>query len=279
MKHIHPGKYSCTTRILFLGKNKEICSKGLEYLVKRGFTIARVVIPENFQGGSLEKTAKKLGLLTTGSKELDKEISEGTLKPVDYVISLLYWKRMKMPLLQLATKGTINFHPAPLPEYRGAKGYNIAIYEQEKEYGVSAHWVDNEELDSGDIIKVNKFPINEDDTAFSLEQRTQVEMFELFKNVMEKIRMREQLPRIRNVSLNGHPYLSKEQLEYLKEVKLEEIEYAHDTIELERKCKAFWYPPYTGAYINIKGKKFTLVPTELLSKEIREKYDEKRKKM
>ena len=38
--------------------------------------------------------------------------------------------------------GCLNFHPAPLPDLRGVGGYNVAILEGMREWGVSCHFVD-----------------------------------------------------------------------------------------------------------------------------------------
>ena len=41
----------------------------------------------------------------------------------------------------------------------------------------------------------------------------------------------------------------------------------NDKIEnIDKKIRAFWFPPYTGAYIEIKGKKYTLLNEEMLKK-------------
>ena len=61
---------------------------------------------------------------------------------VDLVISFLFWKRIREPLLSLGRIGCLNFHPAPLPDMRGVGGYNVAVLEGMSEWGVSCHFVD-----------------------------------------------------------------------------------------------------------------------------------------
>ena len=58
-----------------------------------------------------------------------------------------------------AGSACLNFHPAPLPDIRGLGGYNVAILEDFAEWGVSAHFVD-EEFDTGDLVRVDRFPID-----------------------------------------------------------------------------------------------------------------------
>lgn len=185
------------------------------------------------------------------------------MKDVDLVISFLFWKRIKKPLIELGDIGCINFHPAPLPDFRGLGGYNFAIYEGVTSWGVSAHYVE-EDFDTGDIIQVDKFDINPDkETAFSLEQRTQAFLLQLFKEVIDEAS--------ESGSLDAKPqgegrYIKKEEFEESRKVQPE------DTVEnIKRKIRAFWYPPRGGASIEIEGEEFTLVDKKILE-DIGKKY-------
>lgn len=64
----------------------------------------------------------------------------------------------------------INFHTAP-PHYRGRGGCTYALYQNDKEYGVTAHLM-IEEVDAGPILQVLRFPILKDDTVDQLYTRT-----------------------------------------------------------------------------------------------------------
>lgn len=55
--------------------------------------------------------------------------------------------------------GTINMHPSLLPDYRGANPFFWAIFNQEKEGGVTIHFVDAGE-DTGDIIYQKAYDID-----------------------------------------------------------------------------------------------------------------------
>ena len=41
--------------------------------------------------------------------------------------------------------------------------------------------------------------------------------------------------------------------------------------DIERKIRAFWYPPFDGASIKVKGKEFTIINKRILE-EINDKY-------
>ena len=78
-----------------------------------------------------------------------KKITE--LKP-DLILSLRYGEILKKPLLNIPTKGVINFHPSLLPKYKGLGPILQALLHDEKEVGFSLHYMD-EDIDAGKIIK------------------------------------------------------------------------------------------------------------------------------
>lgn len=84
-------------------------------------------------------------------------------------------------LIDKASIAAINFHPAP-PEYPGSGCLNFALYDEAKDYGVTAHLM-NEKVDNGKILACHRFPIQKSDTVDSLLERTHLEMLELFCNV------------------------------------------------------------------------------------------------
>ena len=86
----------------------------------------------------------------------DEELHASPPANVDVVISFLFPKLIREPLCPLGRVGCLNFHPAPLPDYRGLGGYNIAILEGLR-VGVSCHFVD-ERFDTGDLVEVERFP-------------------------------------------------------------------------------------------------------------------------
>src|SRR5205085_6085207 len=60
--------------------------------------------------------------------------------------------------------GTINLHGSLLPQYRGAAPINWAVINGEKETGVTTFKLKHE-IDTGDILLQESFPIGENDTA------------------------------------------------------------------------------------------------------------------
>jgi methionyl-tRNA formyltransferase len=170
------------------------------------------------------------------------------------VISFLFWKRIRRPLIELGRVGCLNFHPAPLPDIRGVGGYNVAVLEGMSEWGVSCHFVD-EDFDTGDIVQVDRFPIDpEKATALSLDMASQRRLGVLFEDVVARVLDGRQLPR---TPQGEGRYFSREDFEHLRVVRPGD--------DLERKLRAFWYPPWPGAVMEVDGRQVTLVDERLLT--------------
>jgi len=61
-------------------------------------------------------------------------------------------------LISIPDRGVINFHSGPLPEYAGMNVCSWALYNGEKQHGITWHAVDAG-IDSGDILYRKRFPI------------------------------------------------------------------------------------------------------------------------
>jgi methionyl-tRNA formyltransferase len=190
-------------RVAYLAKSKRSAARALDWLVEQGIDVAAVVAsePDSFTRDDqrVDLVAERHGLPLVS----DSDLYESPPDDLDLVISFLFWKRIREPLLSLGRLGCLNFHPAPLPDMRGLGGYNVAVLEGKSEWGVSCHFVDAE-FDTGDLVEVERFPIDPGSaTAFS--------------------------------------------------------------VDLDRKLRAFWYPPYPGAVVEVDGRELTLVSEQLLA--------------
>lgn len=86
-------------------------------------------------------------------------------------------------IISSAKIAAINFHPGP-PNYRGTGCLNFALYNEEKEYGVTVHII-AKKVDSGKIIKCIRFPIEDTDGVDSLLAKTHEKLFEAFLDFYE----------------------------------------------------------------------------------------------
>lgn len=69
--------------------------------------------------------------------------------------------------------GTINLHGSLLPQYRGAAPINWAVINGEKETGVTTFKLQHE-IDTGNILLQERFPIGDDETAGEVHDKMKV---------------------------------------------------------------------------------------------------------
>src|SRR5690349_20036572 len=81
------------------------------------------------------------------------------LKSFDLGISYCYPKKIIEPLLSTPKKGFVNYHPAPLPKYRGPTELDKAIENKEVHWGVTVHYMDKN-YDTGPIIKIKNIELH-----------------------------------------------------------------------------------------------------------------------
>jgi methionyl-tRNA formyltransferase len=221
-------------RVVFMGKSKRSAVLALDWLAGRGAEVVAVVAPDpdelTHEQQRLDLAASRHGMPLTTEDELYADPPAD----VDVVVSFLFWNLIREPLISLGRVGCLNFHPAPLPDYRGVGGYNVAILDGLATWGVSCHFVDDH-LDTGDVVEVERFPIDPDaETAFSLDLKSQEHLLGLFERVMRRVHDGEQLRVVRRGD------------------------------DLRRKLRAFWYPPWPGAVLEVNGRRLTLVDESLL---------------
>ena len=237
-----------------MAKSKRSAARALDWLVVEGADVVAVVADEP---GEFTREDQRVDLVAERHAlplVSDEDLYSSPPGDVDLVISFLFWRRIREPLLSLGRIGCLNFHPAPLPDVRGVGGYNVAVLEGMSEWGVSCHFVDAD-LDTGDIVEVERFAIDPGTaTALSVDVDSQEHLYELFKRVMRRALAGEELPR---TPQGEGRYVSREEFEAMRRVRTGD--------DLDRKLRAFWYPPYPGAVLEVDGRELTLVDERLLA--------------
>jgi methionyl-tRNA formyltransferase len=223
-------------------------------LQQLGWNIRCVVVSDSSKYSwipcdSLEQVATKNNIQVLKSQD---EVD--TSQKVDFIISYMYRSLVKSSVCNMALKAALNFHAGPLPQFGGWAFYNIAILENETEYGCTCHYMDNN-FDTGPILRVNKFKIDSSlETAVTLERKTQVEMVKLFHFFCDLVESGEDLP-LEHQQKHEMRYMTYEEFSKLKEIPANA-----DEETKQRYARAFWYPPYECAYILSNGVKLEIVP-------------------
>lgn len=137
---------------------------------------------------SVKNVIKKHGLkehITTSinSNEFVEYIQEDK---IDLILSIASSQILKKDLLNAPSRGSINYHTALLPKYRGRQPLFWALLNGEKEIGISVHEMD-EKLDNGPIIVQKMINVRASDSLHSLYIKTLKAGPELLIAAIEKI--------------------------------------------------------------------------------------------
>jgi methionyl-tRNA formyltransferase len=103
----------------------------------------------------------------------------------DLFVSMSFNQIFKRGIINVPRLGTINCHAGKLPFYRGRNILNWALINDEKEFGITVHYID-EGIDTGDILKQRCFKIQDSDDYNSLLKIAYVECANiLFDSIKE----------------------------------------------------------------------------------------------
>lgn len=89
---------------------------------------------------------------------------------VDMLVSMSFNQIFKRDIINLTQYKMINCHAGKLPLYRGRNILNWALINDEKEFGITVHYVD-EGIDTGDIILQRVYEITDEDNYATLLDR------------------------------------------------------------------------------------------------------------
>lgn len=182
-------------RIVFMG-TPDISVKTLERLIEEGHDIVGIVTqPDRPKGrgnkisvSPVKEVALKHNLKIfqpekASSPEFIAELEN--LNP-DLIVVIAYGQILKKNLLEIPKYGCINVHVSLLPKLRGAAPINWAIINGDKKTGVTIMFMD-EGLDTGDIIDVKEFELDNEITAGELHDWMMVEGAELLVKTVRNI--------------------------------------------------------------------------------------------
>ena len=139
----------------------------------------------------------------------------------------------------------INFHPGPLPNYRGRNLCYHAIMNSSATFGATIHFM-NEKYDEGEIIEVVNFPIEKTDTAGDLNKKSVQTLIDLFKKYFKLIIQNEVIGTIQNEGV----YYKKHEINNFLEV----------TDQQKKMIRALTVEDKFYPLIDMDGKSFKILP-------------------
>ena len=157
----------------------EFAVASLEALVKAGCNIVGVITAPDKPAGrgmkmnesAVKKYAVENNLPVLQPEKLKDPGFLDTLKALDADLQIVVAFRMLPEVVwNMPKMGSVNLHGSLLPQYRGAAPINWAVINGEKETGVTTFKLKHE-IDTGDILLQEHFPIEENETAGEVHDR------------------------------------------------------------------------------------------------------------
>ncbi len=153
-----------------------------EYLLDQGHKVLGI-ISSSILKSTQEWTAKNNVSYFTSFLEFQDNVSEASF---DYLFSIINPQVISQEILGLPKKLAINFHDSPLPKYAGVYATSWAILNKELSHGITWHVMSNI-VDGGDILKQRIFPIQDNETALSLNLKCYEQAFQAFKELVDEL--------------------------------------------------------------------------------------------
>lgn len=205
--------------IVFMG-TPEFAVPALEALHSKGYDISLVITQKDKRRGRgkkllptpVKEKALELGLEVYQPDSVNEKDTINRLIEInpDVIVVVAFGQILKKDLLNIPKYGCLNIHASILPKYRGAAPINWAIINGEKETGITIMEMD-EGLDTGDILKVERIPIEKDDDSISIHDKLSHLGAKLIIQVLEEMRMGKIEKTPQNHELSSYaPMLSKE---------------------------------------------------------------------
>lgn len=173
----------------------------------------------------------------------------------NYDIGISFMYQHKVPAKEVNSHPWFNFHPAPLPEYKGRNLCYHAIMNGEISWGASLHYMD-ENFDTGDVVEVRTKFLYGDETAQDLSDLSISISKEMFLEYFPKIISGEKIEATpqSNFRVSGN-YYRKSQIEELIDLDFQTVE------SFERSVRAISYGKFHPK-IKVGGVTYKIVRDE-----------------
>jgi methionyl-tRNA formyltransferase len=168
-------------RIVFMG-TPDFAVASLDAICKAGYQVVGVITAPDRAAGrgmkltesAVKKYALENGLYILQPLKLKDPVFLNELRSLKADLQIVVAFRMLPELVwNMPPMGTVNLHGSLLPQYRGAAPINWAIINGEKETGVTSFKLKHE-IDTGDILIQEKFPIGENESFGEVHDRMKI---------------------------------------------------------------------------------------------------------
>lgn len=173
---------------------------------------------------------------------------------LDLSVSMSFNQIIKKELRNVIKNGFINCHAGKLPNYRGRNILNWALINNEKEIGITAHFIDDG-IDTGDIISQTIMPIEKEDDYSTLLNKAINKCPEVLLDAIIKIK-ENRVSTIKQSHINGSYFSYRRNGD-------EFIDWNWSSIRIYNFIRAI-VRPAPGAQTYLEGKKIFIWESELV---------------
>lgn len=154
-----------------------------------------VIVRYDLQDNVLIELARKNNIPVELSENINSEefIIKVKEYEVDLFVSMSFNQIFKSTLINMPKYKTINCHAGKLPFYRGRNILNWALINDEKEFGITVHYMD-EGIDTGDIILQEVYPITDEDDYGTLLKRAYIGCADVLYKAIKMVQNKEVIP-------------------------------------------------------------------------------------
>lgn len=247
-------------RIIFMG-TPDFAVASLDALVKAGCNIVAVITAPDKPAGRgmkltespVKKYATANGLPVLQPEKLKASSFLDELRSLQADLQIVVAFRMLPEAVwNMPPMGTLNLHGSLLPQYRGAAPINWAVINGETITGVTTFKLKHE-IDTGDILLQESFPIGENETAGEVHDR----MKEIGARVLVKT-----VQELAAGTLKEMPQQAHGPLKHAPKIFTEtcQIHFSHSVETVHNLIRGL--SPFPGAFTTLEGKTLKIYRSE-----------------
>lgn len=157
----------------------------------------------------------------------------------DFLFSIVNGEILSKDILKRPRYCAINYHNSPLPKYAGLYATTWAILNGEKQHAISWH-VMAEQIDAGDILKQPFFPIEDNESALSLNLKCYEQAIQSFHQLVDELASQNTTPAQQDLSIRSYYGLKD------KPTNFGFISWNQSAECIDRLCRALTFGNYTN---------------------------------
>ncbi|WP_133127062.1 amino acid adenylation domain-containing protein [Legionella nagasakiensis] len=166
-------------------------------------------------------------------------------QPFDFLFSIVNGQILSSNILKLPRCYAINYHNSPLPRYAGLYATSWAILNGETHHAISWHKME-EIVDAGSILKQPSFPIEDEDTALTLNLKCYEHAVSSFRELVDELAASTIVLTPQNLSARSYYGLKN------KPQHFGFISWEQPAEQIDRLCKALTFGPYINQLVTPK---------------------------